>query len=346
MSDTSGLLVNGSVLIWGLYHGTESRGPGTDHREARRCRPSRCREDPIRSAGGPASGTNARRPHPPLQLSNSGHSEFEFQSSDSIFLQHPISAICWWMPVLSPVEGPVLSQVEGPVLSPVERPVLSQVERSHPPAAPDHSRTAGSPWRKSYARRAGRPRAWGIGRGLCDLWRRVLPRARPRARVRAPVEVPTLATFAVKDDLPRRIPPAPRWGAVADWKTIRPLLLAALATAAAGALGALAYIKSGIYDVGAAKPHTKFTEWVTHETMIHSVRSHAKGIAAPASVSAAQVRRGFCPTRRIASPATALPQCPASNGSAGWSRARPICSTPRTSGSRASCSGSPRTGSR
>jgi mono/diheme cytochrome c family protein len=89
-------------------------------------------------------------------------------------------------------------------------------------------------------------------------------------------------------------PRAPRWGAVADWKTIRPLLLAALATAAAGALGALAYIKSGIYDVGAAKPHTRFTEWVTHETMIHSVRSHAKGITAPASASAAQVRRGIC----------------------------------------------------
>jgi mono/diheme cytochrome c family protein len=81
---------------------------------------------------------------------------------------------------------------------------------------------------------------------------------------------------------------------VADWKTIRPLLLAALATAAAGALGALAYIKSGIYDVGAAKPHTRFTEWVTHETMIHSVRSHAKGITAPSRFSSAQVAAGLC----------------------------------------------------
>ena len=85
---------------------------------------------------------------------------------------------------------------------------------------------------------------------------------------------------------------------MARWKTIRPLLLAALAAGAVGgvavALGGFAFIKSGIYDVAAAKPHSKFTEWLTHETMIHSVRRHARGIAAPGSASAAQVRRGFC----------------------------------------------------
>ena len=81
---------------------------------------------------------------------------------------------------------------------------------------------------------------------------------------------------------------------MADWKTLRPLLLAALATAAAGALGAFGYIKSGIYNAGAAKPHTKFTEWVTHETMVHSVRSHAKAITAPAAFSAAQAAAGLC----------------------------------------------------
>jgi mono/diheme cytochrome c family protein len=75
---------------------------------------------------------------------------------------------------------------------------------------------------------------------------------------------------------------------------LRPLLLAALATAALGALAGFGYVKSGIYDVGASKPHTKFTEWLTHETMTHSVRSHAKGIAAPSRFTAAQVERGFC----------------------------------------------------
>ena len=59
-------------------------------------------------------------------------------------------------------------------------------------------------------------------------------------------------------------------------------------------LAALAFVKSGIYNVAASQPHTKFTEWLTHETMIHSVRSHAKGITAPASVTADQVVRGFC----------------------------------------------------
>jgi mono/diheme cytochrome c family protein len=81
---------------------------------------------------------------------------------------------------------------------------------------------------------------------------------------------------------------------VAQWKTIGPFALAALATAALGALGAFGYIKSGIFNVGASKPHTKLTQWVTEETMTHSIRSHAKGIAAPASVSAAQVVSGFC----------------------------------------------------
>ncbi|MFL6721764.1 MAG: c-type cytochrome [Sphingomonas sp.] len=67
-----------------------------------------------------------------------------------------------------------------------------------------------------------------------------------------------------------------------------------LALAVLAPLGALAFVKSGIYNVGASSPHTKLTEWLTHETMIHSVRSHAKAITAPASASAAQVAAGFC----------------------------------------------------
>jgi mono/diheme cytochrome c family protein len=77
-------------------------------------------------------------------------------------------------------------------------------------------------------------------------------------------------------------------------KLIQLLILAALATAVLGALGAFACIKSGIYNVGAAKPHTRFTFFVTDETMIHSVRRHAKGIVAPAGVSAGEVVAGFC----------------------------------------------------
>jgi mono/diheme cytochrome c family protein len=67
-----------------------------------------------------------------------------------------------------------------------------------------------------------------------------------------------------------------------------------LALAVLVPLGTFAFVKSGMFNVGASSPHSRFTTWLTHETMIHSVRSHAKAIVAPASVSAAQVRRGFC----------------------------------------------------
>jgi mono/diheme cytochrome c family protein len=59
-------------------------------------------------------------------------------------------------------------------------------------------------------------------------------------------------------------------------------------------LGAVAFIKSGIYDVAAFKPHTRFTWWVTNETMIHSVKRHAKTIVAPERFTPQQVAAGFC----------------------------------------------------
>ena len=59
-------------------------------------------------------------------------------------------------------------------------------------------------------------------------------------------------------------------------------------------LGVYAFIKSGVFNVAASHPHTKFTEWITHETMIHSVRRHASDIDPPAYAAAAQVEAGFC----------------------------------------------------
>jgi mono/diheme cytochrome c family protein len=72
------------------------------------------------------------------------------------------------------------------------------------------------------------------------------------------------------------------------------LIGAVVALAVIVPLGTFAFVKSGIYDVAASRPHTKFTTWLTHETMIHSVRSHAKGIEAPGYATAAQVAAGFC----------------------------------------------------
>jgi mono/diheme cytochrome c family protein len=78
---------------------------------------------------------------------------------------------------------------------------------------------------------------------------------------------------------------------VGPWKTVSSTLAA---LPAIGAVAAFAFIRSGLYDVAASQPHNKFTEWLTHETMMHSVRLHASGIAAPARFTSDQVERGFC----------------------------------------------------
>jgi mono/diheme cytochrome c family protein len=69
---------------------------------------------------------------------------------------------------------------------------------------------------------------------------------------------------------------------------------ALIAIAVAIPLGVLAFVMSGLFNVAASNPHSKFTEWVTHETMIHSVRRQAGSIPAPERASAAQVAKGFC----------------------------------------------------
>jgi cytochrome c553 len=69
---------------------------------------------------------------------------------------------------------------------------------------------------------------------------------------------------------------------------------AAIAIAIVVPLGAFAFIKSGLYNVAAAHPHTKLTEWITHEAMIHSVRRHAAAIDAPREFTGRQVLAGFC----------------------------------------------------
>ena len=78
-------------------------------------------------------------------------------------------------------------------------------------------------------------------------------------------------------------------------------------------LGAVAFIKSGIYDTGASSPHTKLTTWITHETMIHSVRRHSAPVIAPSAFSAAQVVAGFCRYEA---------HCVACHGAAGVARQR------------------------
>lgn len=59
-------------------------------------------------------------------------------------------------------------------------------------------------------------------------------------------------------------------------------------------LGVYAFVNSGLFNVAASHPHTKFTDWITHATMIHSVRRHSSHIEVPKSLSAGEVKAGFC----------------------------------------------------
>jgi mono/diheme cytochrome c family protein len=76
-------------------------------------------------------------------------------------------------------------------------------------------------------------------------------------------------------------------------------------------LGAFAFIKSGLYDVAASRPHTTLTEWITHETMIHSVKRRAAAIEPPRRISGRQVLAGCC---------TYETHCVACHGAAGIAR--------------------------
>ena len=80
-----------------------------------------------------------------------------------------------------------------------------------------------------------------------------------------------------------------------DRKTLLHLLAGAVvAIAILVPLGAYAFIKSGLFNVAASKPHTTFTEWLTHETMIHSARRHGARSRAPRRIAVQQVVGGFC----------------------------------------------------
>ena len=72
------------------------------------------------------------------------------------------------------------------------------------------------------------------------------------------------------------------------------LIGAAIALALVMPLSVYAFVKSGWFNVGASNPHTKFTEWITHETMINSVRRHAAHIQPPAQFGPTRFVAGFC----------------------------------------------------
>jgi len=81
---------------------------------------------------------------------------------------------------------------------------------------------------------------------------------------------------------------------LSHWPTTRHFVVAATAVVTLGALGAVAYVKLGLFNVAASHPHTKLVEWATHDTMINSVKRRAADVPLPATVSLAQAKRGFC----------------------------------------------------
>jgi cytochrome c553 len=72
------------------------------------------------------------------------------------------------------------------------------------------------------------------------------------------------------------------------------LIGAAIGIAIVVPLGVYAFVKFGVYDVAASSPHTKFTEWITHDTMIHSVKRNASANEPAGKVTRRQIFAGFC----------------------------------------------------
>ena len=78
------------------------------------------------------------------------------------------------------------------------------------------------------------------------------------------------------------------------WPSLPHFIAAAILVGIAGPIVVFAYVKSGVFNVAASRPHSRLVEWITHETMINSVKRRAPDIVLAQTVSAAQAIRGFC----------------------------------------------------
>ena len=78
------------------------------------------------------------------------------------------------------------------------------------------------------------------------------------------------------------------------WLSLRHLIAAAILVLVGGAIVVFLYVKSGAFNVAASHPHSSLVEWLTHETMINSVKRRAPEALPPQRVSAAQLIDGFC----------------------------------------------------
>jgi mono/diheme cytochrome c family protein len=81
---------------------------------------------------------------------------------------------------------------------------------------------------------------------------------------------------------------------VGRWPSFHHLAVAAILVVFGGFVLVYAYVKLGIFNVAASRPHSSVVEWITHDTMINSVRRHGHPIALPENISTRQAERGFC----------------------------------------------------
>jgi mono/diheme cytochrome c family protein len=76
--------------------------------------------------------------------------------------------------------------------------------------------------------------------------------------------------------------------------SLQHFIAAAIIVAIAAPIFVFAYVKSGVFDVAASRPHSKLVEWITHETMINSIKRRAPDVAVPTHISTARAMGGFC----------------------------------------------------
>ena len=57
--------------------------------------------------------------------------------------------------------------------------------------------------------------------------------------------------------------------------------------------GGLAVVATGAFDARASTPHDPITAWVTHTTMVHSMRREAQGVHPPAAFTPAETIAGL-----------------------------------------------------
>ena len=105
-------------------------------------------------------------------------------------------------------------------------------------------------------------------------------------------------------------------------------------------LGGLALIYSGLYDVGATEPDWVVTRWVLETARTRSIKTHAVGIAVPATLS--DPRNLVIGTEHFAAHCAVChgaPGVPRGDIAHGFYRSQPILRTPPISPRLVSCSG-------